>query len=96
MLNAKDLKEFQENYCTTLIPDTTTKGYFVKIPVANYSEVNIIRTNLISAIDIINRYHELSKHSDRGDIVYSVGTIIQLLRCFEMEEECDGLNDFMK
>lgn len=96
MSNPKNLKDFQQHYCTTLIPEPSSKSFFVKVSVADYNELNIIKTNLLTAIDLINRFHETSKNSDRSDIVYATDTLIQLLRNFTMMEEYDGLTELIK
>ena len=96
MSNPKNRKGFQQNYCTALIPEPHSKSFFVKVSVADYNEFNIIKTNLLTAIDLINRFHETSKNSDRSDIVYATDTLIQLLRNFSMMEEYDGLTELIK
>lgn len=96
MSNPKNLKNFQQNYCTALIPEHNSKSFFIKVSVTDYNELGIIKTNLITAIDLINRFHEISKNSDRSEIVYATDTLIQLLRNFSMMEEYDGLTEILK
>ncbi len=95
MLNQKSLDEFKNEYCTSLTYDPITNGYFIKVPISDYSELNIIKTNLLSAINLINRYHEMSDQSEKGDVIYSTATIVQLLRSFGLEDECEGITKLM-
>ncbi|NOQ74792.1 MAG: hypothetical protein GQ574_22450 [Crocinitomix sp.] len=93
---SKKLKGFKKDYCTTLIPEPNSNAFFVKIPVTDYNELSIIRINLLSAVDLIARYIEMSKNSDRSEISHTLSTLIQLLRNFGLEEECEGLTTLLK
>ncbi len=87
----KDLNDFKENHCTTLIPEPNSNSFFVKVNVVDYNELSIIKTNLLTAIKLIADYSQLIDPSNKGDITYSIGTLVQLLRNFGLDEECDGL-----
>ena len=96
MSSSKKLKDFKAAYCNTLIPEPNSKGFHVKVAIKNYNELSIIRTNLLSSIDLITRFNEISSPSDHSEIVHSIGTLVQLLRSFGLEEECDGLTELFK
>lgn len=89
------MNDFKVNHCTTLIPEPQSKLFFVKIPVTDYNELSIIKTNLLTAIKLIADYNQLIDPSDRGDITYSIGTLVKLLGDFGLEEECEGLSDLI-
>ena len=46
----KDLNGFKENHCTTLIPEPNSNSFFIKIPVSDYNELSIIKTNLLTFV----------------------------------------------
>ena len=92
MSNPKDLNDFQQNYCTTLVPESNSNSFFVKVPVANYNELSIIKTNLLTAIKLIADSNEVNESTSKGDVTYSIGTLVKLLHSFGMEEECEGLS----
>ncbi|WP_066756294.1 hypothetical protein [Crocinitomix algicola] len=96
MLNSKSLNGFMVNHCTTLIPEPNSDLFFIKVPVTSYNEVGIIRTNLLSAIDLIARYIETCNCSQRSEITHTINTLVQLSRSFELEEELDGLTEILK
>ncbi|NOQ72836.1 MAG: hypothetical protein GQ574_12570 [Crocinitomix sp.] len=91
----KDLNDFKENHCTTLIADPNSNSFFVRVNVADYNELSIIKTNLLTAIKLIADYNQLIGPSNKGDITYSIGTLVQLLRNFGLEEESDGLSELI-
>ncbi len=91
----KDLNNFKENHCTTLITEPNSNSFFVKVYVADYNELSIIKTNLLTAIKLIADYSQLIDPSNKGDITYSIGTLVQLLRNFGLEEECEGLSELI-
>jgi hypothetical protein len=91
----KDLNDFKENHCTTLIPEPNSNSFFVKVNVADYNELSIIKANLLTAIKLIADYSQLIDPSKKGDITYSIGTLVQLLRNFGLEEEFEGLSELI-
>lgn len=96
MSNPKNFNDFQKNYCTSLVPETNSNSFFVKVQVTDYNELSIIRTNLLTAIKLIADSNEVNESASKSDVTYSIGTLIKLLRNFGLEEECDGLSDLMK
>ncbi|MFT5824424.1 MAG: hypothetical protein ACI8ZM_005692 [Crocinitomix sp.] len=87
MSNPKSLKDFQKSYCTTLIPESNSKSFFVKIPVTDYNELSIIKTNLLTPIKLIADYNEVIQPDQRSSVTHSIGTLVQLLRNFGFDEE---------
>ena len=62
------------------------KSLLIKIPVENFEELKLIRTNLLTAIELIADYNEHSGTS-RSSVTYSIGTLTYLMRHFEVENE---------
>ncbi len=91
----KDLNDFKENHCTTLIPEPNSNSFFVKVNVADYNELSIIKTNLLTAIRLIADYGQLIDPTNKGEITYSIGTLVQLLRNFGLEKESEGLSELI-
>ncbi|MFT5822914.1 MAG: hypothetical protein ACI8ZM_004171 [Crocinitomix sp.] len=87
MSNPKSVKDFQQNYCTTLIPEPISDSFFVKIPVTDYNELSIIKTNLLTAIKLIADYNEVIQPNQKSSVTHSIGTLVQLLRSFGFDEE---------
>jgi hypothetical protein len=87
MSNPKSLKDFQSNYCTTLIPEPNSDLFFVKISVRDYNELSIIKTNLLTAIKLIADYNEVIQPDQKSCVTHSIGTLVQLLRNFGSDEE---------
>ncbi|NOQ75369.1 MAG: hypothetical protein GQ574_25385 [Crocinitomix sp.] len=91
----KDLNDFKEKHCTTLIAEPNSNSFFVKVNVADYNELSIIKTNLLTAIKLIADYSQLIDHTNKGEITYSIGTLVQLLRNFGLVEEFEGLSELI-
>lgn len=94
MSKPKSLKDFQKNYCTTLIPEPNSKSFFVKVAVENYEELHLIKSNLLTAIKLIGDTNEYG--FSKSEITHSIGTLVKLLRNFGLEEECIGLSELLK
>ncbi len=96
MNSPENRKDFVQNHCTTLIPEPNSKGFFVKVTVADYNELQLIKTNLLTAIKLIADYNEVSANSIKSEFTHSIGALIQLLRNFGLEEESVGLSELIK
>ncbi|MFT5823467.1 MAG: hypothetical protein ACI8ZM_004728 [Crocinitomix sp.] len=94
MSNPKSLNGFQKSYCTPLIPEPNSKSFFVKVAVENYEELNLIKSNLLTAIKLIADSNEYG--FSKSEISHSIGTLVKLLRNFGLEEECIGLSELIK
>ncbi len=92
---SKDLNDFKENHCTTLIPEPNSKSFFVKVSVTDYNELSIIKMNLLTAIKLIVDYNEVDNDISKSDVTHCIGTMVQLLQNFGLEEECDGLSELL-
>ena len=90
----KDLNDFTENHCTTLIPEPNSKSFFAKVAVENYEELHLIKSNLLTAIKLIADSNEYG--FSKNEITHSIGTLVKLLRNFGLEEECIGLSELIK
>lgn len=88
----KDLNDFKVNHCTTLIPEANSNSFFVKVSVADYNELSIIRTNLLTAVKLIADSNQVNESASKSDVTYSIGTLVKLLLSFGMQEECEGLS----
>ncbi len=62
------------------------KSLLIKIPVESFEELNVIRTNLLTAIELIADYNEHSTTS-RSSVTYSIGTLTYLMRHFDIENQ---------
>lgn len=94
MSNPKNLDDFQKSYCTTLIPEPNSKSFFVKVTVENYEELQLIKSNLLTAIKLIADSNEYG--FSKSEITHSIGTLVKLLRNFGLEQECIGLSELVK
>jgi hypothetical protein len=94
MNSPKSLSEFKEQHCNTLISDPKTNSLFVKVPIENYEELYLIKSNLLTAIKLIADSNEYL--DQKSDVTHSIGTLVQLIRSFGLADECDGLTELMK
>lgn len=62
------------------------KSLLIEIPVGDLEELNLIRTNLLTAIELIAVYNEHNSTS-RSSVTYSIGTLTYLMRHFEVENQ---------
>ena len=95
MSNHKSLEDFQKFYCSTLISEENSNSFYVKLHVADYNEVNVIRGNLLTAIHLIARYNETSQYPDRSEVTHSILTLVELAHKLDLTEEMDGLSSLM-
>lgn len=96
MNSRENRKNFVQNHCTTLIPEANSNSFFVKVTVADYNELQLVKTNLLTAIKLIADYNEVCSDSIKSEVTHSIGTLIQLLRNFGLDEECAGLSELYK
>ena len=60
------------------------KSILIEIPFENLEELNLIKTNLLTAIELIADQNEHNSTS-RSSVTHSIGTLTSLIRHFEVE-----------
>jgi len=96
MSSTPNLSAFKADHCKTLIPETGSNHFYVKLPVKNYTELSLIKSNLLSAIQLISEYNEILDSSNKSKVTHSISTLVNILQHLDMEEECEGLSELIE
>ena len=69
----------------TMFLNNLQQDFCVKIPVENYEEYCLIKTNLRTAIKLIADHNECT--DEKSVITHSIGTLVDILDAFGSHEE---------
>ncbi|NOQ72487.1 MAG: hypothetical protein GQ574_10825 [Crocinitomix sp.] len=87
-----DTKDFIVAYCQTLEQDKNN-NFFLKIPVKNYEELNLMRFAIINAIANTAALHEFE---NQANLPLTIQYLTQILNNIDLVTECQGLSTLFK
>ncbi len=82
-------QEFIKNYCQTIERDQNNQ-FFLKIPVKNYEELNLLRAAMLNAIEFTAELHELNP---KNRLPLTVHYLTHILHNIDFFTECQGLTE---
>ncbi len=83
---------FIKDYCQTLEKDKH-QDFFLKIPVANYEDLNLLRFAILNAIEFTAELHETSPTNKLPLTIHYLTHILQNIDFFT---ECQGLTTLIE
>ncbi len=88
-----EVEKFIKNYCQTIEKDTENNQFYLKIPIKNYEDLNLLKVAVTNAIEFTAELHELIPKKRLPITIHYLTHILQNIDFFT---ESQGLTELFK